>query len=122
MKIPGTGGVNQLGARLAERGFLGEFAMGVVFAMAFCPVSAALYFGGLFPLILKSGASVSLPLAYGAGTALPVLVAVALLAGGLAVAGQRLKILQKTGARLQQITGVVLILVGAWLTIRYLMA
>ncbi len=122
LKIPGGVGINQLGARLAERGLLGEFAMGIVFAMAFCPTSAALFFGGLLPAILKSGSSVSLPLAYGAGTALPVILAVALLAGGLAIAGPRLKLLQKTGARLQQITGVALILVGVWLTVRGLVA
>jgi len=118
LKIPGSGGMNQFGTRLAERGLLGEFAMGIVFALAFCPTSAALFFGGLLPAMLKSGASVSLSLAYGAGTALPVIVAVALLTGGLAIAGPRLELLRKTGARLQQITGIVLILVGAWLTVR----
>jgi len=122
MKIPGSGGINQLGTRLATKGFLGEFAMGAVFAMAFCPVSAFLFFGGLLPQILETGSTVALPLAYGIGTALPVILAVALLAGGLAVAGRRLKILQRTGEWLQQATGIILILIGAGLTIRNIIA
>jgi len=122
LKMPGgTGGLNQLGTRLASKGILGEFAMGVVFALAFCPTSAALFFGGLLPAVIKSNSAVSLPLAYGIGTALPVILAVALLTGGLAVAQRRLAILQKTGARLQQATGIVLILVGIYLTIRYIL-
>jgi hypothetical protein len=47
---------------------LSSLVMGSLFALAFCPISAALYFGVIIPL----------PLLYGVGTALPVI--------GLAVA------------------------------------
>jgi len=47
--------------------------MGFVFALAFCPVSAALYFGVIIPLAAKNSAPFSLPLLYGLGTALPVI-------------------------------------------------
>lgn len=122
LKIPGFGNINSLGTRLAERGFLGEFLMGAVFALAFCPVSAALFFGGLLPSVLKSGSTVLLPVSYGVGTALPVIVAVVLLACGLSAASERLRTLQNVGAKLQQWTGWVLIGVGVWLTLRSLLA
>ena len=47
--------------------------MGFIFALAFCPMSAALYFGVIIPLAAKNAAPLSLPLLYGLGTALPVM-------------------------------------------------
>jgi cytochrome c-type biogenesis protein len=122
VKLPGFGGINSLGTRLAERGFVGEFLMGAVFALAFCPVSAALFFGGLLPTVVQTGSTVTLPVTYGIGTALPVVVAVGLLACGFGMAAERLRRLQNFGARLQQGTAWVLIAVGIWLTIRGMVA
>ncbi len=62
----------------AKGGAASSLAMGAVFALAFCPISAALYFGVIIPLAAKNSAPVALPLLYGVGTALPVI--------GLAVA------------------------------------
>jgi hypothetical protein len=62
----------------ARAGALSSLFMGFVFALAFCPVSAALYFGVIIPLAARNAAPLSLPLLYGVGTALPVI--------GLAVA------------------------------------
>lgn len=115
-KIPGFGNINSLGGRLAMRGCIGEFLMGVVFAVAFCPVSAALFFGGLLPTVIRSGSTVWLPVCYGIGTALPVIVAVAMLGCGVGMAAQRLHNLQAIGARLQQATAWILMAVGVWMT------
>jgi cytochrome c-type biogenesis protein len=54
-------------------GGISSLAMGFVFALAFCPISAALYFGVIIPLAAKNAAPFSLPLLYGLGTALPVI-------------------------------------------------
>jgi len=63
----------------AKKGGLSSLFMGFVFALAFCPISAALYFGVILPLAAKNSAPFSLPLLYGLGTALPVVgIAVAL--------------------------------------------
>ena len=48
--------------------------MGIVFALSFCPVSAALFFGSLFSLAVKHQSMVIMPSVYGIGTAIPVLV------------------------------------------------
>ena len=118
LRIPGLGNLNSLGTRLAERGFAGEFLMGAVFALAFCPVSAALFFGGLLPTVIRSESTIVLPVSYGIGTALPVIIAVILLACGLGMAAERLRSLQNIGARLQQWTAWILIAVGVWITVR----
>ena len=75
----------RLGAaeRLAERGPLGAFGLGALFALAFCPYSAALFFGVLLPLALASSGGVALAPAFALGTGLPVLVAALLLSAGV---------------------------------------
>lgn len=56
----------------ASRGWFGEFALGFLFALSFCPVSAALFFGSLIPLALGSGSVAAPVVFYGIGTAGPV--------------------------------------------------
>ena len=46
--------------------------MGIVFALTFCPLSAALFFGSLIPLAIDGKSAVLMPSVYGLGTALPV--------------------------------------------------
>jgi cytochrome c biogenesis protein CcdA len=56
----------------ASRGLAGELVLGFLFALSFCPVSAALFFGSLIPLALGNG-RIALPVTlYGIGTAAPV--------------------------------------------------
>ncbi|HAH31819.1 MAG TPA: cytochrome C biogenesis protein [Elusimicrobia bacterium] len=71
----GFGGFNlfDLSKFKAEGGALSSLFMGFVFALAFCPISAALYFGVILPLAAKNSAPFVLPLVYGLGTALPVI-------------------------------------------------
>ncbi len=58
--------------KLAARGLLGEFALGFLFALSFCPVSAALFFGSLIPLAIGGGRIFAPVIVYGIGTAAPV--------------------------------------------------
>lgn len=60
--------------RLASKGVWGAILLGILFALSFCPVSAALYFGSLIPMAVKAESIVILPSLYGVGTALPVVV------------------------------------------------
>jgi cytochrome c-type biogenesis protein len=70
----GGGRLSALGAQVAGWGMPGGFLLGVLFALAFCPYSAAMFFGVLIPLSLKSAGGVALPAVYAIGTGLPVLV------------------------------------------------
>lgn len=55
------------------QGLWGSFLLGVVFALAFCPYSGALYFGMLIPMTISSSSGLYLPIVYAIGTGLPVI-------------------------------------------------
>ena len=65
---------NKLQDRIQHFGLLGAGILGIIFALSFCPVSAALFFGSLFSVAVKNDSVIILPSIYGIGTALPVLV------------------------------------------------
>lgn len=111
-----TGG--KLSEKLASRGdAAGAFLLGVVFALSFCPSSAALFFGSLVPLAAKSESVVAVPVTYGIATGLPVLgfaAAIALGGYGVGKAFDRVKAVEKW---LRLITGLVLVGVGLFLAV-----
>jgi cytochrome c-type biogenesis protein len=98
---------------------LAGLALGVLFALSFCPVSAALYFGTLIPLAVKNDSRIVLPLVYGAGTALPVLVFTVLLAWGTNVVGKAYERVAQIERWARWITGGVFLVVGVYLTLVY---
>jgi cytochrome c biogenesis protein CcdA len=95
-------------------GVTGPFALGFLFALSFCPISAALFFGSLIPLSLQTNIGTALPFVYGLGTGLPVLV----FAVGIAFGAQSLtKWFQKVSRieyYMRRATGIVFIIVGAY--------
>jgi len=103
---------------LAERGGLaGAGLLGILFALAFCPVSAALFFGSLVPLALKAESRVLVPMAYGIGTAVPVVVFAVLVALGTQQMARAFGALQKVERWARRATGVVFLLVGVYYTL-----
>ena len=80
----GGGRLSSLGGKVADWGMIGGFLLGALFALAFCPYSAVLFFGLLIPLALKSTGGVTLPAVYAIGTGLPVLVFGVLISAGVA--------------------------------------
>jgi cytochrome c biogenesis protein CcdA len=97
-----------------KRGVWGAGALGMLFALSFCPTSAALFFGSLIPLAIESKSIVVLPALYGLGTALPVFafaVLIALGAKSIAAAFRRLTTLELWARR---ITGTIFIGIGTY--------
>ena len=70
-------------------------ALGALFALSFCPVSAGLFFGGLVPLAIQANSRVLLPAVYGLGTGLPVLVCAVLLSLGVQWVGRAFHVLTR---------------------------
>jgi len=60
--------------KLSKKGILGSFLLGVIFALAFCPFSAVLFFGMLIPLALKAGDGIIIPSVFALATGLPVMI------------------------------------------------
>jgi cytochrome c biogenesis protein CcdA len=74
LRFGNSGGLSSLGERVSRWGIIGGFLLGILFALAFCPYSAVLYFGVLIPLALKSSGGLALPAVFAIGTGLPVLI------------------------------------------------
>jgi cytochrome c biogenesis protein CcdA len=105
--------------RLDRAGVVGSFLLGALFALAFCPVSAALFFGSLIPLAIKSESSFGLPLVYGVGTALPVLAFAVLVAAGSSLVDKFYHGVAKLGSFTKKLTGAILIGIGIYYVLRY---
>lgn len=118
--LPAGGWTQKFGAKAARWGPAGAVPIGLVFALAFCPVSAAIFFGGLIPLVLKAGSPVLLPLIYGAGTALPVAAFAILMAAGARQVGKAFNRLAQVewGARI--LTGTAFIGVGIYFSLIFI--
>jgi cytochrome c biogenesis protein CcdA len=94
VRLPGFGSqvFDRTGERLVKAGLLGALPLGAVLALAFCPVSAKPAFGGSSPWPRR--APLWLPVLYGLGTGLPVVVFAVLVSAGLALAGSAFHRLQ----------------------------
>lgn len=99
----------------ASRGGAGwSVVLGVLFALSFCPVSAALFFGGLIPLSAASNSRIILPTLYGAGTALPVIVFAFLMAFASQSVGRLFSRLTQVERWVRIVTGILFILAGIY--------
>ena len=79
-KITLSVGGEKLHKKLAMGGLVSATLLGILFALSFCPISAALFFLQLIPLAVDQNSPVILPLIYGLGTGLPVLLFALLIA------------------------------------------
>jgi cytochrome c-type biogenesis protein len=124
-KIPlslGGGKLSSIGAKVADWGMIGGFLLGALFALAFCPYSAALFFGVLIPLALKSPAGVTLPAVYAIGTGLPVLVFGVLISAGVAGVSTWLNAVTRAEKIVRVAVSTIFIGVGIYLVVLWIRA
>jgi cytochrome c biogenesis protein CcdA len=106
--------------RLKNLGMLGSLLLGVLFALSFCPISAALFFGSLIPLSVKHNSGIILPSVYGIGTGLPVIIAAILVAVGIKNIGTIFKKITLFEYWMRKTTGVIFILVGIYYVLTHI--
>ena len=116
----GSGLAEKVGKRVETWGVWAGLAMGAVFALSFCPGSAALFFGSLVPLAVKYESSLVLPLLYGAGTALPVLVFAILIVVGTRAVGQAFNRITQFEFWARRITGALFIAIGIYYCLAFI--
>ena len=104
----------------AGKGAVPALFMGFAFALAFCPISAALYFGVIIPLAAANSAPFSLPLLYGLGTALPVIGLAVALDFGLKKLSSITGLAGKFERYAKPVTGWIFIAAGAYLGLKYI--
>lgn len=110
--LPSFGNSAWLGNRVANLGIAGSGLLGFLFALAFCPVSAALFFGTLLPIAVNQRSTWLLPTLFGIGSALPVLGFGILLTFARASATKAFGCLQRAELWLLPATGWLLVAVG----------
>ena len=138
--LGGTGMTEGMQKRIDTMGVWVALPLGVLFAVSFCPTSAAWFFG-LIALIMGSeagaittllakigislptatlpGGTIVLPFVYGVGTALPVLLVAFLLAYSAKSIGKTYNMLSKVEWWARQITGWIFVLAGVYFSLKY---
>jgi cytochrome c biogenesis protein CcdA len=99
-------------------GPLTAFGLGFLFALSFCPVSAALFFGSLIPIAISMDSFVFAPALFGLGTAVPVIVFGVLLALGGISAGKLFKRMTSIETWFSLATGIIIIGIGIYLSLK----
>jgi cytochrome c-type biogenesis protein len=111
---------DKLGEKFKNKGLLGSFLLGVIFAMAFCPYSGAMYFGILVPMTIKSELGASLPLFYALGAGSLVLFFTVVIAFSIQKLGVYFNRITKVERVMRVIAGLLFVLTGSYYVMIYL--
>lgn len=79
---------SKIESKESKKNYLDAFLLGLLFALAFCPYSGLLYFGGLIPITIASPSGLLLPPVFAIATGLPVIVIAWLLAYSVSNVGK----------------------------------
>ncbi len=103
-----------LAEKFKDKGLLGSFMIGIIFALAFCPYSGAIFFGMLIPITIASPDGLFLPVIFAFGTGLPVILFTYLLTFAASKVGVFYSKITKIEKIMRLIAGIVFILVGIY--------
>ena len=106
--------------RMGAGSIVGACILGFIFALSFCPISAALFFGSIIPLSLKYESRLVLPFLYGVGTALPVLLFSLIISYSSRFAGNFFNKLTAVELWLRRITGLLFLIIGIYFCMKYI--
>ncbi len=111
----GSGGLSAALQNKADSlGIGGAGLLGIVFALSFCPTSAALFFGSLLPLAVQQQSGLLIPGIYGLATGLPVLLFALLLAFGVNKVAQAFNRITAFERWARRLTGLLFLAVGGY--------
>ena len=112
------GGISEGTQKFVEKtGLLGAGVLGILFALSFCPPTAAMFFGNIFSIAMKHNSRFIVPGIYGIATALPVIVFAFMVAFATHMVGKvfnKLTIIEKW---VRKITAVIFIVAGIYLSL-----
>jgi cytochrome c biogenesis protein CcdA len=108
--------INKIKEKLSEKGYLGSFLLGVLFALAFCPFSAVLFFGMLIPLALNFSDGILIPSIFALATGLPVIIFSFILTFSVSKLGKIMNKVQTFEKYMRYFISVVFLTVGIYYT------
>ncbi len=101
-------------ARIKGSSNISALALGMVFALAFCPYSGVLFFGMLIPITISSASGLFLPLVFAIATGLPVILVAFLLSYSLSSIGNFYKNILTFQIWFNRLVSIVFIFVGIY--------
>lgn len=104
--------------KLSDKGYFGGFLLGMLFALAFCPFSAVLYFGMLIPLALKTNDGLIIPSVFAIATGLPVIISSILLVKGVSKLGNMVNKVQTIEKTVRRFVATLFVAVGIYYILR----
>ena len=110
--------INKIKEKLSEKGYLGSFLLGVLFALAFCPFSAVLFFGMLIPLALQYSDGFLIPSVFALATGLPVIIFAFILTFSVSKLGKIMNKVQTFERYMRYIIAIIFFIVGIYYTWR----
>ena len=114
IKFPAFASLTKKIEEKSSRNYWDVLLLGVIFALAFCPYSAVLYFGMLIPMTITSVYALYLPLIFAIATALPVIVISWLLAYTVSGAGQFFTKMKSVEIWFRRVVAVSFVVVGVY--------
>lgn len=99
---------------LSEKGLFGSLLLGMLFALAFCPISGVFYFGMLIPLALQNSDPIIIPSIFAIATGLPVIIFSLLLVFSVSKMGEVMKKVQTFEKWMRKAVAVIFIIVGIY--------
>lgn len=105
--------------RFKDKGYLGSYILGIIFSLAFCPYSGALFFGVLIPMAIIDTSGLYLPFIFAFGTGLPVIFFAYILAFSVGKMSNYFNKVQRLELIVRYFIGSVFIVVGCYYLIMF---
>ncbi|WP_167612570.1 aromatic aminobenezylarsenical efflux permease ArsG family transporter [Maribellus sediminis] len=114
IKFPGVSRLTQRFEKNGIKNYWDVLALGILFALAFCPYSGVLYFGMLIPMTISSASGLYLPVVFAIATGIPVIIFAWLIAYTLSGVGTVYNKLKTFEIWFRRFISVVFMLVGIY--------
>jgi cytochrome c-type biogenesis protein len=106
--------IDKLSEKFKDKGLLGSFLLGLLFALAFCPYSGTLFFAMLVPMTLSASEGLALPVVFSIGTGLPVVLFSFVIAFSIQKLGSYFKAIQKMEKLMRAVAGITFLITGIY--------
>lgn len=106
--------------KIPKFGKLGGLILGIMVALAFCPMSAAIYFGVLIPLAISNHTVVLYPVLFGIGASLPLLFIVIIVSKSAVLINRTFLMKKSVEKTLKEMASIVMIILGIYMSLRYI--
>jgi cytochrome c biogenesis protein CcdA len=113
----GSSRLEEIKERLSKKGLVGSFILGVLFALAFCPFSAVLFFGMLIPLAMSAGDGLIVPSVFAIATGLPVIIFSLILVYSVSKLGKIMNKVQTFERWVRKCVSIIFIIIGTFYTL-----